>query len=705
MVCRPSLPGGPTRICRPSLAGRLAVVAGAGFLAVFLLGALLVAPVMQLSFRARPSMRAAEQLPAQSPDVEVPHNCRFWGLIGADYSGEILSTHLIDGGLQSLRDLGGQNYDGWAFAYYLPESHAVPLNRPIFRRGGPPAPEDEDYLLAVEEMLAVRPRTILGHVRLRSSGHVGVPDPHPFQHEGAIFVHNGSVPEETLLSMLEADDPDYLDTYPPDWNDTSSGRDDYIDSELYFLLLNKYRREHPELTTAEALRLGVREVAAAAPRNRLNFIMTRGDTLYALRHYNGYASDPVQFYPTVAIGSEQGFPYWVVASQKMGSDPGNWESIPVKTLAEFVPGREPRFYPIDGHQEPAYSFKTITVAPLEDIDDDGWMARFAVTADPDVEWGEASVFMRVLRSADGQTWETLLEASDTYEIHGQAVDEDIVLEFDVTPDTLEATTWDLRLELFEVDAPDELQAVATPDLFPVMGDLPVEGAARDQESDLPPAFSIGWVGITAEVDVDGDGHYRAFRLQWDANYGEEGDSAQVYLKARAFVDMAFRNLGSSEIYLVRGTEADTASLDITVTPAYLEPDTWDLVLDLFHAGPDTIGATVFSNHFEILGDVPIEGEGYDVVNPYAAPAVPNPATGRVVIPLRLPSGGAEVAVEIYDSAGRLMWRHGPARETGSYLQLNWDGQDRSGRPARSGAYFYQARIGEQRFERSFRLVR
>ena len=94
-----------------------------------------------------------------------------------------------------------------------------------------------------------------------------------------------------------------------------------------------------------------------------------------------------------------------------------------------------------------------------------------------------------------------------------------------------------------------------------------------------------------------------------------------------------------------------------------------------------------------------------MVNPYAAPAVPNPATGRVVIPLRLPSGGAEVAVEIYDSAGRLMWRHGPARETGSYLQLNWDGQDRSGRPARSGAYFYQARIGEQRFERSFRLVR
>ena len=627
------------------------------------------------------------------------HNCRFWGLVGADYGTDLLHTHLIDGGLTSFRELGAQNIDGWGFAYFLPEANDLPLNRPIYRRGGPPATDDEDFRYAVDELKAIAPRTIVGHVRQGTSGHWGVPDPHPFQHEGRVFVHNGSVPTSAILDLLEEGSPEYLEEYPPDWVD------DYVDSELYFLYLLKYLRDHPEFTTAEGLRQAVTEVAVVAASKRLNFIMTEGDTLYALRYHNVDSTDPVRFYPALSVGEPQGYPYWVVSSQKVGSDPNNWETIPAKTLGVFVAGEAPRFLPIDGHTAPLFSFKSVELESLADADQDGWMSSFELRLDPDVEWGEASIYFRVLYTDDGDQWNPLLDPSGRVGIYGAEVDTSIHFSFSVSPDTLAADSWDLKIELYDADNPSAPVRVATAPAYPALDDVSVEGAVRDTVSDRPPEFEVLWVGRTAEVDVDEDGYLSAFTLQWDANYGESRDSAEVYMMVRAFDGGTFRNLGVSEVYEVKGAESDTASFAIVVSPAHLSPRPWSLVLDLYRADNDSLCTTVYPVQFDALWEVPVEGADEDALFTFAAPAQPNPARREVVIPLGLPAGGAEVTFEIYDGTGRLVWRSAPEVYEQSDAQLRWDLRDLQGQPVGSGAYFYSVRIGKRHFEGSFRVLR
>jgi predicted glutamine amidotransferase len=273
------------------------------------------------------------------------HACRFWGLIGSGYPRNLLNDQLRAGTVANLRTLGGANRDGWGLASYLPDSARLFLNHPIVRRGGPPAndPHDPDYDLAVDEMIHWRPRAALGHVRAGSSGHWGIPNPHPFEHEGLSFAHNGTLPEQTLAALLTHDDADYLENHPPDYVNG------YIDSELYFLYLLKYRHQHPSLSLVESLHGAVQRLAGIVPDCRLNFVMTDGDTLYALRCslYDDY--DPVRYCPSRESTPDPAgrSPYWVVASQILGSDPAPWGTIPRRTLAVFVPGQVPEFIPVD----------------------------------------------------------------------------------------------------------------------------------------------------------------------------------------------------------------------------------------------------------------------------------------------------------------------------------------------------------------------
>jgi glutamine amidotransferase len=273
----------------------------------------------------------------------APHGaeaCRFWGLIGGEYPADLVPDHLRSGTVSNLETLGGANTDGWGLGYFISPTLGLPLVQPIVHRGGPRANDSNarEYGLSVDEMTLARPRAAIGHVRGASSGHIGVPDPHPFQHEGLLFAHNGTIPEEILIHLLQQDDPGYLQTHPPDW------REGYIDSELYFLYLLKYEHQHPGLSRTEAFRRAIRTLSHLADV-RLNFVMTEGDTLWALRCAPFDNSDAVQYSPS-QIGASSS--YWAVASQPLGSHAGVWARIPARTLGVFVPGHAPVFIPIDG---------------------------------------------------------------------------------------------------------------------------------------------------------------------------------------------------------------------------------------------------------------------------------------------------------------------------------------------------------------------
>jgi predicted glutamine amidotransferase len=266
--------------------------------------------------------------------------CRLWALVGDGYPQTLIADHLRDGTISNLRHLGIQNDDGWGFSYFVRDPSPLPLNRPILRKGGTTAitPWLAEYPSAVDEMSLVRPKAALGHVRACnwSNSHCGIPDPHPFQRELLIFAHNGHMADTVMVDLLTRDDGNYLANHPPDHYRP------YIDSELYFLYLLKYIHAHIYLTRTEALRRAVGEVAYASPDSRLNFTLTDGDTLYAVRRAVDDTLDPMQYYPAGGGSS----PYWVVASQVVGSTTEGWAEFPLDYLGVFAPGRAPVFYPI-----------------------------------------------------------------------------------------------------------------------------------------------------------------------------------------------------------------------------------------------------------------------------------------------------------------------------------------------------------------------
>ncbi|MFH1143219.1 MAG: class II glutamine amidotransferase, partial [Candidatus Eisenbacteria bacterium] len=292
----------------------------------------IVVGVLALAWRA----------PLPEPRRE-PHNCRFWALIGSDYPDSLIRDHLRDGGapetLDNLMELARDNYDGWGLGYFPSSPWEEAFRAPILRRGGPAAdnPHEPEYGLAVDEMNEVRPRAVVAHVRRGTSGHFGIPNPHPFQHRGMIFAHNGT----TVVSAMESYLDKYLSGHPPDYTH-GAGTTGHIDSELYFLCLLKYIDEHPEQDFATALAGAVQNFVATIGGGSLNFVLTDGDTLYAL-HFD-YGTNPVAYYPRPVIGEGgRASPFWAVASQPMGSETSAWATIPNYTLGVFVSGAAPQF--------------------------------------------------------------------------------------------------------------------------------------------------------------------------------------------------------------------------------------------------------------------------------------------------------------------------------------------------------------------------
>lgn len=269
--------------------------------------------------------------------------CRFWAAVGDGYPQEMIEEHLRSGASSNLRVLGLSNPDGWGFGWLLPASIPAPIERAIIRRGGEPAsdPWSREFDSAVDEMIAMRPSLMVGHVRHCSAGYdtcrCGIPNPHPFERDGFLFGHNGHIPIDVLVALLLENDPDYLDQHRPGYVG------DYIDSELYFLYLLKAMHEHPELTRVEALRQAILRLTIITD-SRLNFVLASGDTLFALRYVPTPEGDPVRYYP----GNVSAPSFWVAASQVVGSNPAEWGTIPAKSLALLVPGHDAVFVPIGG---------------------------------------------------------------------------------------------------------------------------------------------------------------------------------------------------------------------------------------------------------------------------------------------------------------------------------------------------------------------
>ncbi len=618
----------------------------------------------------------------------VPRKGQFWGMVGTGYPAGLLDEQLH--GPSGLRALGGAETLGWGWAAFAAQAAPEQLRLPLFYRGGPPAsdPYDPDFDRAVGEIASVSPRAALGHVRAASSSHPDVPDPHPFQHDGLVFVHNGTLSATPILEYLLNTEPrDFLETHPPEY---TSG---HIDSELYMLYLLKFMQVHPGLPRAEALRQAIFALGPEVSGSRLNFLLTEGDTLYALRYNDGQG---VVFGPGDLTTAS---PYWVAASESVGHGMA-WHTIPEFCLAVFVPGQAPQLYPVDPQQQPTYEFATVNVRKLQDEDGDGWTPHVEVCCDPNVAWGSVRVSVRVLSREAGGEWRLLL-ATKAAMITGDAVDTTFCPTFWVDPDTLPPTRWDLRLELVSADVPGEVLAQATAQTHPAAGlaDLPVEGALRDATDDRPPRLWLDAVDVSGAEDVDGDGYARAFTLGWAAGV-ERADSAEVYVKFFWSDGSHLPKSVRSETHRIRAGAPQPASLEILVRPPTLLPCIWDCYVELFDAVAETLAERLTGSEVPELEGIYVEGEGNDEQEPpeaaWIGAARPSPGSGGVTVPVGVPAGGAELRLRVFDAQGRLVRALGPLRSEAGETTLTWDGRDGTGCVAAAGIYHLEVRVGDHR---------
>ena len=265
------------------------------------------------------------------------HNCRFWGIIFSDSQScpaGTIRTHL-----DSLKSLGNSNPDGWGIGFYLSPDSDVIL--PVVVRGEPRAPLDPRYDKAVTDMINYMHKCGIAHVRSGTSGSTGgIPNPHPFQRCGItrnfqmLFAHNGSIPVEVLLELIQAINPAYLDLNPPDY------APDYLDSDLYAIYIMEIIDTYHNNTIEECIMIGITKLDSALnfDNAQLNFVMSDGFTLWALR----YARSPLRnfdlyYYPHIGISS-----FWVAASKPLDTLNLYWAAVPNSTLVILTPGEPPQ---------------------------------------------------------------------------------------------------------------------------------------------------------------------------------------------------------------------------------------------------------------------------------------------------------------------------------------------------------------------------
>ncbi|MCX6062850.1 MAG: class II glutamine amidotransferase [Caldiserica bacterium] len=232
--------------------------------------------------------------------------CRMFGIVATTPQSIAPWLTDVEPSLRSLAvaDKSGEaNSDGWGIGWY-DRTHGVAR---LIKEPGP-ANESPLYDRTARSVSA---RVALAHVRRSSGTPRLIANTHPFVSGPWLFCHNGHCSGERLRERLQ-----------PKFRNSLEGDND---SEIYFALLLQYL----ELVSdpIEALRGAVHEVVSVGEFSGLNFLLSRGRSMYAFH----YSTDPQRH--SMYLQHQQGRE--LVASEPLG--PGSWEWLPNRSLAVLTP--------------------------------------------------------------------------------------------------------------------------------------------------------------------------------------------------------------------------------------------------------------------------------------------------------------------------------------------------------------------------------
>ena len=273
--------------------------------------------------------------PGAAPSSARSHNCRIWSTVFSELPDSIVP--LMAAQLDRFQQLGMSNPDGWGLAYFLCMEDSVLL--PVLSKGEPGAHNDLRYDRQSAQMLSYMESAALAHVRRSSSGTSGIPDPHPFFRQAVyrdfsmLFAHNGTLPVEVLLGLIQDLDPIYLHNNPTDYSPV------YLDSDLLAIYILETVDTYLDSTIETCIKMATNAIDSALGSTpaEYNFVMTDGSTLWAVRCATGYTNAPTLHYFPLTSPS----PFYVVASQPLDTLIDLWVPMPESTLTILVPDEPP----------------------------------------------------------------------------------------------------------------------------------------------------------------------------------------------------------------------------------------------------------------------------------------------------------------------------------------------------------------------------
>jgi len=198
--------------------------------------------------------------------------CRLLGIISAE---AIPYRVLLKEIPRSLSVLSKEHSDGWGLAVYRASLHAdgQPSEDWALYKGIQSAERDESFH---EISSRISGEILISHVRKRTVGPVSLENTHPFERDGWVFAHNGTLFDiESLRNEIS-----------PHQSNVIRGE---TDSEMFFaLVLSKLEaegllRRPADARTDEVLRNTIREVQSRPRLQELTFLLSNGSTLYAYR--------------------------------------------------------------------------------------------------------------------------------------------------------------------------------------------------------------------------------------------------------------------------------------------------------------------------------------------------------------------------------------------------------------------------------------
>ncbi len=181
--------------------------------------------------------------------------CRLFGLIANKPVDVEFSFLKAD---KPFKDLGSENRDGWGIGYYENKISKV------FKE-----PQRIDKSSKIEEISKYCiSNIIISHVRKATSGSRRFENSHPFQYKNWLFAHNGSI-IDNIESLRKAITPEYMQLIQGE-----------TDSETLFIWL----MQNIELNgVIDGLKAGLKFIEECLSYTSLNFLLTDGSKLYALR--------------------------------------------------------------------------------------------------------------------------------------------------------------------------------------------------------------------------------------------------------------------------------------------------------------------------------------------------------------------------------------------------------------------------------------